>query len=375
MVRHHVKKSKKRKKHQSQQQKHLTKQELLQKRIDEGLDEFAGSSEEEEEEEAVKGVHVDEENSEDDQSIPDINDESDDVKTKDDDDDEIVTKEDSEDEIEDSDNDEGKDSDDEIGGSDEEDGRAPRATNKAEAMADIMSRILGTDSTKTASTALASAKSTKSVVLSKTVTKLQRLRDSERERDLELKKRRRENRTNKLAAMYTPMITNANESISERAHRHIATKGVVALFNAIARHQHDQLTSVGLEGDRKADGPSSSKEDFLERLKVGVSGKKGSEQETSRKMRTLAEKKNESTNNGGWAALKDDFMMGSNKLKGWDNGSDEDEDDSSEDNAAEMERLGDLSSDDEGEDKAIAKEIKRKRIDRSQSRKKTKRRQ
>jgi len=374
MVRHHVKKSKKRKKHQSQQQKHLTKQELLQKRIEEGLDEFAGSSEEEEEEEAVKGVNVDEENSEDDQSIPDINNESDDVKIKDDDDDDDDD-DDSEDEIEDSDNDEGKDSVDKVGGSDEEDGRAPRATNKAEAMADIMSRILGTDATKAASTSLTSEKSTKSVVLSKTVTKLQRLRDSERERDLELKKRRRENRTNKLAAMYTPMITNANESISERAHRHIATKGVVALFNAIARHQHDQLTSVGLEGDRKADAPSSCKEDFLERLKVGVSDTKGSRQETSREMRTFAEKKNESTNNGGWAALKDDFMMGSNKLKGWDNGSDEDEDDSIEQDAAEMERLGDLSSDDEGEDKAIAKEIKRKRIDRSQSRKKSKRRQ
>jgi hypothetical protein len=112
-------------------------------------------------------------------------------------------------------------------------------------MANAMAKILGTTTQKMAST---------SVVLSKTTTPLQRAQMKEKEKVKKLKEKRRENREISLTALHIPLsvaTTNtiqtgknsvAKELEQERFHRRVATRGVVALFNAITQHQ--KLTEV-----------------------------------------------------------------------------------------------------------------------------------
>lgn len=110
----------------------------------------------------------------------------------------------------------------------------------AEKMAGAIARILGTTTT---------TKST-SVVLAKTVTPLQRLQQKEKEKEKSLKLKRQANKERNLTALHIPLsvatsnnIGDGRHSISkeleqERFHRRVATRGVVALFNAIAQHQN-----------------------------------------------------------------------------------------------------------------------------------------
>ncbi|KAG9401019.1 hypothetical protein AC1031_009772 [Aphanomyces cochlioides] len=88
--------------------------------------------------------------------------------------------------------------------------------------------------------------------------------------------------------------------------RAIATKGVVALFNAIAKHQHGQQAQDGSKQIK-----SLSKDSFLGLLKN--QGKKKEEAE---------EPKDKST----WSIVQDDFMMDA-KLKDWDKNQDSDGED------------------------------------------------
>lgn len=107
-------------------------------------------------------------------------------------------------------------------------------------MANAMARILGTTKNKHGAS---------SVVLSKTTTPLQRMQLKEKEQVKALKEKRKTNRERNLAALHIPLsvaTTNtieiggqsvANELEKERLHRRVATRGVVALFNAITQHQ------------------------------------------------------------------------------------------------------------------------------------------
>ena len=108
-------------------------------------------------------------------------------------------------------------------------------------MAGAMSKILGT----------ATRGGTASVIRSKTTTPLQRMAEQEKEQLKEQKEKRRENRERNLAALHIPLsvattrqTADGSSSSSlvkelelERTHRRVATRGVVALFNAIAQHQ------------------------------------------------------------------------------------------------------------------------------------------
>lgn len=107
-------------------------------------------------------------------------------------------------------------------------------------MADAMSRILGARTKG----------GTVPVVLSKTTTPLQRLAMKEKKREQKLRENRRTNRERNLSSLHTPLSVATSRDTSstgpssiaeelemERTHRRVATRGVVALFNAISQHQ------------------------------------------------------------------------------------------------------------------------------------------
>ena len=318
MVKHHVKKSKRRKKQNSGP----TKEELLQKRIESGLDEFAGSSAEEEEV-SLSDIHH---NLEDDEEVPEIvfDEPSDnDYDENEEDEDDAIDYDDAEESSDDGEDDD--EAEDKSKSNNEED---TNKVDKAVAMADVMSRILGNSS---------AVEDTKEpVVLSKTVTKLQRQQEKEHKEMVELRKRRRANQMEKLSAMHVPTVMNLNDD-DERSHRRVATRGVVALFNAIAKHQND-ANRINTNDEQEQNNTMSSKHEFLEKLKQNVLKKESTTdnvvQSKYEKLNSISLKGSESAGASekptGWKALKDDYLMGSNKLKDWDKGSSSEEEDTSD---------------------------------------------
>jgi hypothetical protein len=119
-------------------------------------------------------------------------------------------------------------------------------------MSGAMARILGLK-------APAKAKATKSVVLSKTFTPLQKQQKKEKEEQDALKMKRKLRRDVNLTALHIPLSAAtsrpmmgkdsdsdivaeamAKEIEVESMHRRVATRGVVALFNTIAQHQQQK---------------------------------------------------------------------------------------------------------------------------------------
>ncbi|TMW59660.1 hypothetical protein Poli38472_004729 [Pythium oligandrum] len=93
-------------------------------------------------------------------------------------------------------------------------------------------------------------------------------------------------------------------AVKDRQLRKIATKGVVALFNAIAKHQHQTGKTTEKE-DKKV--KELSKENFLGLLKA-----------SSQKTAASDSSKPAPAAKSSWSVLQDDYMM-SAKLKDWDN--------------------------------------------------------
>jgi hypothetical protein len=137
---------------------------------------------------------------------------------------------------------------DELASGDEEEVLEPEVEVESSSakMANAMARILGTTTQKAG---------VSSVVLSKTTTPLQRMQMKEKEEANALKNKRKTNRERNLTSLHIPLsvaTTNtietggqsvAKELEQERVHRRVATRGVVALFNAITQHQ--KATEVG----------------------------------------------------------------------------------------------------------------------------------
>ena len=218
---------------------------------------------------------------------------------------------------------------------------------KALGMSNAMSRILG----GAASIEPKKAVTTSNVVLSKTTTPLQRLQQKIKNEEAALRQKRRERRSENLSAMRLPLAPTAGMSAeklkkqkgtkendltrnakaialeieSERTHRRIATRGVVALFNAISKHRsqvaaeqaakEEEKKRLREEGGIKRKQVSqveTSKHGFLDMIKnaaVKDVGKNDTKEEKVAKEESNAGKKGV-----GWSALKDDFMMNS-KLK------------------------------------------------------------
>jgi hypothetical protein len=210
--------------------------------------------------------------------------------------------------------------------SDEEEGDS----QKAPGMANAMARILGT----TAS----GRRGTKPVVLSKTTTRIQKQAALEKVRVKEMKEKRLVNREKELQALHIPLSVATSHQVAdtskalvkelemERVHRRVATRGVVALFNAIAQHQNKEIKeSSTLLSSSQKDVQKMSKHGFLDMLKnkATASDVNSTSQETK--------------DAPAWKALQDDYML--NPKKNWDEeSSDDDDDDDGEDGPPEKGR-------------------------------------
>ncbi|TDH66384.1 hypothetical protein CCR75_001730 [Bremia lactucae] len=157
-------------------------------------------------------------------------------------------------------------------------------THDAVGFGDAMSKILGQNVAKNAQPILAKRTTARmrEIKNEKKETKIARLSTAEkRERDLK-----------------DMAVPNHTTAIQDRKLRTIATKGVVALFNAIEKHQH-----LGGKGEDKNEKKvkEMSKDNFLGLLKASK--------------QKIAE--NPAVKSS-WSVVQDDFMMGA-KLKDWDN--------------------------------------------------------
>lgn len=208
-------------------------------------------------------------------------------------------------------------------------------SDMASKMANVMSRILGSNPPKNKeSDALSS-----SVVLAKTVTPLQKLQQKEKEEFKAMKEKRQANRERNLTALHLPLsiattnnvdadgqLSVAKELEQERFHRRVATRGVVALFNAITQHQKNSATDNNFSSalSKKNEISKLTKHGFLDKIKAAAR-KKGSddlkESELSKHDKNQIDE--EGTNRASWSALQDDYVH--SLKKNWDEESSEEE--------------------------------------------------
>jgi hypothetical protein len=169
------------------------------------------------------------------------------------------------------------------------------------------------------------------------------------------REKRRSNRERNLTALHIPLsvatsrTTTENAGLGlvkelelERTHRRVATRGVVALFNAIAQHQQQNKPEAvqTSKSDSNTDTKHMTKHGFLDMIKSAA------KDDTSKKQKGKDTAAAAASSKPQWNALKDDYMMGS-KLKDWDKeSSEEDEDDD--------EPVDDTFGDDEEEEAAPA---------------------
>eukprot|EP00978_Attheya_sp_CCMP212_P022912 scaffold69292_cov59-Attheya_sp.AAC.1 len=262
-------------------------------------------------------------------------------------------------------------SDDDSSSDEDEEELVNRPAPSQVGMASAMSRILGT----TMSSVQAKKKPDPSVVvLSRTTTPLQKAQLEEKSRLSDAKQKRSTNRERNLACMHVPLSVAttavvgagsggsvARELEMERMHRRVATRGVVALFNAISQHKAEtkqlEIQNVdplkAAKQQKGADVSKLTKFGFLDMIRKTATDDATKEETTSKPNhdKEQASTKKSGTS-GGWSALKDDFMMNS-KLKDWDKAMSEDGESSSDDEQANNADGGvqDEWSDDDGGDK------------------------
>jgi len=218
---------------------------------------------------------------------------------------------------------------------DDDDSSIDEEMDVATKMANAMGRILGTKS----SNSVRQKTSTSSVVLAKTITPLQKLQRKEKEQQTAIKEKRKANRERNLTALHLPLsiattntidsggLSMSKELEQERLHRRVATRGVVALFNAITQHQRSNNTDNepnNVSSKRKGETLKLTKHGFLDKIKA-ASMTKGSgtkDEADTLRLGTDVGNRKEKTNSS-WGALKDDYMMDSKK--NWDEVSSDEE--------------------------------------------------
>mmetsp|Transcript_13510 Transcript_13510/g.31761 ORF Transcript_13510/g.31761 Transcript_13510/m.31761 type:complete len:333 (-) Transcript_13510:266-1264(-) len=202
-------------------------------------------------------------------------------------------------------------------------------------MAHAMSKILETSSASKSKKGSFSS----SVVLAKTVTPLQKLQQKEKEERKAMKEKRQANRERKLSALHLPLsiattntidsggkISVAKELEQERFHRRVATRGVVALFNAITQHQRNTAENIDDSNlpSKKKEMSKVTKLGFLDKIKAAAKTNEGDEPaKTEKSERGKNIEKDQGANRSSWGALQDDYML--NSKKNWDEESSEDE--------------------------------------------------
>ncbi|GAX17953.1 hypothetical protein FisN_18Hu164 [Fistulifera solaris] len=208
--------------------------------------------------------------------------------------------------------------------SDEEQERDRRSKGMASAMA----RILGT-----------TTGNAQSAVLSKTKTPIQKLAEEEKQKEKEMREKRQANREKRLVAFHEPLSvaslstfvnpgkSGIQSSISkeleqERVLRRVATRGVVALFNAISQHQNKTCDATDSAADPKNEPVRKmTKHGFLDMIKAKATSL-GKPDENKEDVNSTSEKKQN------WNALQDDFLL--KPKKNWDQESSSEEDDDDE---------------------------------------------
>ena len=243
--------------------------------------------------------------------------------------------------------------------SEEEDELGNATKGPAAKMADAMARILGTGNL-TSSSQVKKKISTVPVILSKTTTPLQRQALKEKKQLMELKAKRVANRERNLSALHIPLSVattvnivdsksdaikkDGNSKLSsiteeleqERLHRRVATRGVVALFNAISQHQKGGGNDNDDSSDEEAmmkkrknskDSTKLTKHGFLEKLKSKAAAAANKGKTTADKLSSTGgvsdDDADKSSNNAGkatiarpqWNALKDDYMLNPKKVR------------------------------------------------------------
>ncbi|KAG7374458.1 ribosomal RNA processing (Rrp15p) related protein [Nitzschia inconspicua] len=279
----------------------------------EGLDRFAGSSDEEGGEVMAPPAPVEEE----------LHDADVEIDTEDEDEEENV-----------SDSNEDKDPKKyDTNGDDSSTSSIEKEADPALKMANVMGRILGGDNKKKKAP-------TTSVVLGKTVTPLQKMQQEEKDRLKALKKKRQSNRERNLSAMHYPLsiatssnvqtdgrLSVARELEQERFHRRVATRGVVALFNAISQHQRSNTQkNVTPSSSKTIESSKMTKHSFLDKIKSAAKSQTADNFDSKkRSVENEGRESNKETksNTPSWGALKDDYML--NPKKNWDEESSEEE--------------------------------------------------
>lgn len=207
-------------------------------------------------------------------------------------------------------------------------------------MADAMAKILGL--TAAGSKPSATTTSTTPVVLSKTVTPLQKqlLQEKEAAKKALVEKRRRGMPgTHPLPALHLPlsvatstvaslMATQSSRSSGvakeleqERIHRRVATRGVVALFNAVAQHQQQskqqqQQTKLASSENSKDMKKKMTKHGFLDMIKTAAvenTTTNNNNQSENGHPKQPNESGQKSTSK--WAAVQDDYLLNPKKVR------------------------------------------------------------
>lgn len=210
-----------------------------------------------------------------------------------------------------------------------------RQKNGPAGMASAMAKILG-DSAPTLQSPKHKKQKTASgsAVLSKTVTPLQRQLQKEKELAKAMRLKRREKAINPLPALHIPLsvattsitlgdnkpMSVTHELEQERSHRRVATRGVVALFNAVAQHQKKgpasgEATATSASKKSTEQVKKMTKHGFLDMIKTAAvggknndtsSGKGGSGGDASSEPKASTSK---------WAAMQDDYMLNPKKVR------------------------------------------------------------
>ncbi|CAJ1934196.1 unnamed protein product [Cylindrotheca closterium] len=190
-------------------------------------------------------------------------------------------------------------------------------------MSNAMAKILGTSNAERAIT---------SVVLSKTTTPLQKMQMKQKEETKAMREKRRDNRERCLTALHIPLsvaTTNtintgqhsvAKELEQERLHRRVATRGVVALFNAITQHQQVSESSQTVSRGSNIE-PKVTKHTFLSKIKNAAS--------VSTEEKIPGASDTGSAKSSKWDALNEDYLL--NHKKNWDEESSDGENDNLDD--------------------------------------------
>ena len=218
---------------------------------------------------------------------------------------------------------------------------------KDSGMANVMSRILYNHnnqqdkSSSTPSTAIVVKNNKNGItrkttpILSKTITPLQKKLIETKKEESRLKLKRKQLRKEHLSYMHVPQLNDIDEIEKERQYRRVATRGVVALFNAISKHQQ-KISTTAITGHNNTvgdgNGGSSKKEDdkensvvtkrkFLDMLKqTALEGSATTNEivDTGENEKAIVISQNHEqqehsqlSKGKGWKALQDDYLTGS----------------------------------------------------------------